>query len=282
MRSRLLFIIFLAILIASLSVIPAIADAITIDGTFTDWATIVPYIDDEGVDDESSPARADITEFRVDATSTGTYLLMAWDNTGFTGGQQSTAGVTYRNAAGSYFRIYATAGGNPASVLLSSLQIFSCSNSTCPNPQTLVCTGNGCTGAQLASGTTWTDPFSHTISDCAGTNCTAQDTAAEILVPWVLVGGMPANGEIIFFQFGSYPSGPGAALEDSNGPNGISCRNENGTIVCYKSTPTVVTLRNLTASTKNAAWGMPGLIGLVLFLSIAWALRRHAAPKILH
>lgn len=65
---------------------PVLAQGITIDGNFTDWAGKASLVDPGGADDEKTPSRADITEFRAYADSNGIYLLKAWDDTSFTGG----------------------------------------------------------------------------------------------------------------------------------------------------------------------------------------------------
>lgn len=275
------FAVFVLFLIALMQAGPMPAQGITIDGAFTDWAGKAAWVDPQGPDDENSPSRADITEFRADAVSNGLYLLMAWDDTAFSGGQTTTAGITLQMAGSAYYRIYATAQGNPGSVPLSSLDINSCTNATCQN-QTDICTGSGCSGAQTGSGTSWTDPFSGRSSpDCNGTNCATQDTAVEIYIPWSLVGGTPGNGQFILLQLGSYPSGPAQAPKDSTGPNGIACRNNGGTFQCYPSTPTVVTLKSFSATSARNPPGAVGLIGgIVLFLvGIGTGLWRHRAPE---
>ncbi|MDW8268995.1 MAG: hypothetical protein RMN24_07510 [Anaerolineae bacterium] len=256
------FVVFLVLLI---QVIPIMAQGITIDGSFSDWAGKAAMVDPQGADDETSPSRADITEFRADASSSGLYLLMAWDDTGFAGGQSTTAGITLQTAGNAYYRIYATAQGNPGSVPLSSLDINSCTNATCQN-QTDVCTGSGCSGAQAGSGTSWVDPFSgRTGPGCNGTNCGTQDTAVELYIPWSYFGGAPGNGQFVFLQLGSYPSGPAQASKDNTGPNGVACRNHNGTFQCYRSTPTDVTLKSFAASSArmNPA-GVAGASGLII------------------
>ena len=257
-------------LMGLVQVLPVLAQSITIDGNFADWASIASFVDPGGADDEASPSRADITEFRADSASNGLYLLNTWDNTGFTGGQATTAGVTLRTAGNSYYRIYTTAQGIPGSVPLSSLDINSCSDSTCQS-QTDVCTGSGCSEAQAGSGTSWIDPFSGRASpECSGTNCGTQDTAVELYIPWSLIGGAPGDGQFVFLQFGSYPSGPAQAPKDDTGPNGIECRNTGGTFQCYPSTPTVVTLMSFGAlsSTMNAV-PLAGIILAATLLTIA-------------
>jgi len=262
--------VLIVFLITVVWVVPALAQEITIDGSFTDWASEASLVDPDGADDGTSPKRADITEFRADSDSGGLYLLKAWDNTSFVGGQQTTAGITLRTAGNAYYRVYTTAQSNPGSVPLSSLDIKSCSDSTCGR-QTDVCTGSGCSRASAGSGTSWTDPFSGRASpDCNGTNCGTQDTAVELYIPWNLIGGAPGDGQFIFLQFGSYPSGPAQAPKDNTGSNGIACKNTGGTFQCYPSTPTVVTLQSFAASSSTTnALAVAGTIVAVILLTIA-------------
>ena len=261
---------FLATIVILLSLVAgvkiALSAGITIDGNFSDWAGKPSFVDPGGVDDETAPGRADITEFRADSDGSGLYLLMAWDDTSFTGGQATTAGVTVRSGSNSYYRIYATASGS--AVLASSLQIQSCTDATCGS-QTLVCAGTACIGAQVASNTTWTDPFSHTTSGCSGTNCNTQDLAAEIFVPWSFIGGVPADGQYVFLQYGSYPSGPANAPKDDTGVNGLACRNTGGTFQCYSSTPTVLSLRDIDGlSVANNETSMPAVVSIVVIAAV--------------
>ncbi len=247
-------------------VTPALALAgITIDGSFGDWVGKAAYVDSGGPDDETSPARADITEFRADADVSGLYLLQAWDNTSFVGGNATTAGITVRNASGNYYRIYTTAAGVPGSVSLSTLDIQSCADATCAK-QTSVCAGSGCAAAQAGSSATWNDPFASRLTPaCAGTDCGTLDTAVELLIPWTLVGGAPGDGQSIFLQFGSYPSGPAQAPKDTPGPNGITCINTAGAMSCYLSTPTAIVLRDLRAdSSVTGKFPMAAVVGVAL------------------
>ncbi len=89
----------------------ALAGHIVIDGWFTDWAAEACFSDPGLADDEASPARADITEFCSSAESGSLFMIMAWDDTRFQGGNASTAAVTTRGANDNYYRIYTTAGG---------------------------------------------------------------------------------------------------------------------------------------------------------------------------
>lgn len=266
-------------------VVPVLAQGITIDGNFGDWAVKASLVDPGGADDETSPSRADITESRADSDSGGIYLLKAWDDTSFTGGQASTTGITLRTAGNAYYRVYTTADGNPGSVPLTSLNIKNCSDSTCGS-QTDICTGSGCSGAQAGSGTSWTDPFSGRASPgCSGTNCGMQDTAVELYIPWNLIGGAPGDGQFIFLQFGSYPSGPAQAPKDNTGSNGIACRNTGGTFQCYLSTPTIVTLQTFAALSSTAnVMHFAGIVLAVILLTTAiwiglWGLH-HSRAKV--
>lgn len=237
---------------------------IAIDGSFADWAGMTGLVDPGGADDETTPVRADITEFRANADTAGLFLAKAWDNTQV---QPSTgAGITVRGADGNYYRVYSEAAGNPASVALSELQVDRCTTATCAST-TLVCEGAACTGAQVGSSTTWTDPFAGRASPaCAGTDCGTLDTGAEFYIPWSLIGNAPTNGQTVFLQFLSYPTGPGAAPKDDTGSNGITCRNNNGVYTCYISDPTAVTLSSLeaTSAATPATWIAGGLVLLVL------------------
>lgn len=264
------------ILLWSTSVIHA--SHITIDGTLTDWAGAAGFIDPGGADDETSPARADITEFRAAAETSGIYLLMAWDNTSFVGGNATTAGITFLGANGTYYRIYATASGNPGTVTLADIVINSCTNSSCSS-ETTVCTGAACTAVQVASNTNWVDPFaSRSSPGCTGTNCGTLDTAVELYIPWSLIGGQPTEGQRTFANFDSYPSGPGNGQKDGTGPNGISCSNTGGTLNCYPSTPTAVSLHNLTGTeTGIVNMVLPAAaIGLLLLTTLFLVARRRA------
>lgn len=265
--------VFIVFMITVVWGVPVLAQStgIAIDGIFDDWAGKAGLVDPGGADDETSPSRADVTEFRADSDSNGLYLLKAWDDTRFTGGQASTAGITLRAADNSYYRIYTTVQGNPGSVLLSSLDLNSCSDSTCSS-QTDVCDGSGCSGALVGSGTSWTDPFSgRTAPACSGTNCGTQDTAVEFYVPWSLIGGAPGDGQSIFLQFGSYPSGPAQAPKDDTGANGIACRNTGGTFQCYTSTPTIVTLKSFGASSATNISHFSGIVAAFLLTTMIGA-----------
>ncbi len=258
---------------------------VTLDGDFTDWTGEACFSDTGLADDEASPRKADITEFCSTAETGSVYLLMGWDDTSFTGGNASTAAVTVRGANGNYYRVYTTASGNPGSAPLASLLINTCgTDSTCAS-ETEVCDNtdasstNDCTGAGAGSSTSWTDPFSGRASpDCSGTSCGSQDTAVELLIPWSLVGGEPSDGQTVFLNFASYPSGPGQGEKDVAGANGITCQNQAGSFVCFPSTPTVITLATFRAGPVRPAFATLSqsgayLLTIVILLSVALLIR---------
>jgi hypothetical protein len=262
--------------IALLGFSMVLAATIVVDGVFSDWDGVAGIVDPGGADDETAPGRADITVFRATADSGGIFLLMAWDDTAFTGGGASTAGVTLRTSGGENFRVYATAQGNPGTGLLEDLNITSCSDSTCSS-QSAVCGGTGCTGSELQGGNSLVDPYSGRIdAACAGSSCGSMDTAVEMYIPWSLIGGVPAEGDTVFLRFGSYPSGPGQAPKDRGGENGFTCLNNAGTFDCYPSTPNAVTLSNFRA---YSVLSKPGLFIMLLGVlgslsAAAWASRK--------
>ncbi len=276
MRTRHRIAPWLALLWLGLTAGLAYAAVIVIDGSFADW-TGSPAVVDGLPDDESTPARADITEFRAEADAGGLYIVKAWDDTQINPG--STAAVTVRAAGGTYLRVYSTASGNPASVDIATLDIKSCGVDPTCSSQTDVCAGTGCTGAQFGSSATWTDPFAgRPAPGCSGTNCGNVDTAVEMYIPWSLLGGAPGDGEFAFLQYGSFPSGPGNAPKDDTGANGISCRNESGTFNCYVSTPTAVTLSAMSAGglTDPRLQALMALVGLIITCALVW---RYGAPR---
>ncbi len=282
---RAIYPVLVVVLIVLAAAVPVFAADIVIDGNFGDWAGKASVVDAGGADDERTPSRADINEFRADATSAGLYLLKAWDDTNFTGGQETTAGITVQTAGGAYYRIYTTAQGkSDPPVQLSSLAIKSCINAICAQ-QNDVCNGTNCSGALAGSATTWGDPFENIrkqAPDCSGANCGKYDTAVELYIPWTLIGGAPGNGETVLLYFGSYPSGPAQAPKD-DAENGIACRNEKGTLQCYPVNPTAVTLSSLSARADaapdaSASWMSFALIGLIVAGgALVWQTRRRAA-----
>lgn len=244
-----------AMLLSAMLIQPRVyAAVITIDGVFGDWAGTAGQVDIGSADDEASPARADITEYRIDATTTDALLLMAWDDTEFNGGNASTAGMSVKGANGTTYRIYVTASGSPGSIAASSIVVERCSDSTCGS-QTVVCdnaTASPCAGVASASGVTWIDPFATRSNPrCSGASCGTRDTAVEIRMPWSLIGGLPGTGQYAFFQFGSYPSGPGQGPKDSvpmPSGNGVSCLIVQGQLTCKPTTPTAIQLTRFTAT----------------------------------
>ncbi|UCF38663.1 MAG: hypothetical protein JSU96_07460, partial [Acidobacteriota bacterium] len=201
----------------------------TIDGNSSEWLPLVSFTDVDGVDDESSPVTADITEFRVQPTSTALCVLMAWDDIFASGGTASRAAVDVDLTADgtSDYRVSVAASGNtdPGDLI----EVLSCTGG-CVASTTIVCADGGspaddCTSATAAKGLDWTDPFTH-VSGCNGTNCTTLDTFVEMCVPWSYLGGTsPADGQVVFLNFGSFPSGSGGAPKDSAGANGLACSN---------------------------------------------------------
>jgi len=276
-----IYVVLITIIAALVLTMPVFAAVITIDGNFGDWAGSAGLSDPGGADDEKTPSRADITELRAESDSSGLYLLKAWDDTSFTGGQETTAGVSVRGADNNVYRIYTTAQGNPGTVPLSSLDMKSCTDETCAS-QTDICTDTGCTGAQAGSGATWTDPFaSRPTPDCTGTNCDTLDTAVELFIPWNLIGGVPVSGEsTVFIQFGSYPSGPGQAPKDDFGDFGITCLDNGESFDCYPSTPSIVKLERLETSPSMVNSLQPTWIAVgvalmaAIFGSSVWILNR--------
>ncbi len=250
----------------------------TIDGNPADWSDATCFTDPGGVDDERSPHRADITEFCVHSDASYLYLLMAWDDTGFSGGTASTAGVRFDlNGDGVYDRfILATLDTEPISGLAYS--IGSCDGTGACNNANDICSSDGsgggaCTGAAGAANGNWDDPYDPTPGHgaggiCSGTNCRTQDAFVELAVPWNLFN-MPGLGTpFIFGNFGSYPSGPAQGAKDDTGANGIACQPD-GT--CFVSTPTAITLASFSASPAAGFAENPrlviGLVGLGLVLA---------------
>lgn len=276
---------FLAVLILVVAIFPLTftasvwAQGITIDGNFGDWAGKASHIDPGGADDFKHPARSDITEYRAYAESGGLYLLMAWDNTAFHGGNKVRVAVTISRTTGNPYRVHATGEGDPGSVPLANLRVTQCDDAACSS-ETSVCTGNACTGANIASNTTWTDPWAGRASpDCysgSSSSCGNYDLAAEMFIPWSLIGGMPGDGEFVFLSYNSYPSASGNAPDDTTGPNGIACRNTGGTFNCYESTPTRITLSSVSATLSASPSVIVGCIAILLVLGggLIWGWRR--------
>lgn len=266
-------------LLMLLAVSTVFAYGIIIDGKFDDWVDKVSAVDNGGPDDERSPSRADINEFRADADSKGLYLLKTWDDTFFGGGQETTAGITLQMPNKNYYRIYTTAQSKLfPPVPLSSLNIQICSDASCKETKD-VCQGAKCVGALAGSDTTWKDPFADIrkqAPDCSGRECGMYDTAVELYIPWELVGGVPALGETVFLNFGSYPSGPAQAPKDDV-VYGIACQNFKDGWKCFLAKPTAVTLSSFRANTHidtldGKQWGL--LICVIISGAIFWHLRK--------
>ncbi len=254
------------------------AAGITIDGNFTDWAGKDTFTDSGGADD-ANPADVDITEYRADADTSGIYLLMAWDDTSFN--NASYVAVKVRNYSGVYYQITAAANSGTPPVAASTLSVYQCADSTC-GTSTLVCndvSGTGpCTGAALASGATWTDPFTHT-GNCTGANCNTLDTAVEIFVPWALLGGAPTNNQMFFMQYFSYKNANMNKSEDNvAGANGITCTLTGGVYDCYPSDPTAIDLVSFSAEPNGSATGRwpvgIGLLALAALMGLAFIKKR--------
>jgi hypothetical protein len=253
MAGRLTSALAIVLFIALAFTLPALAiDSPVIDGNYDDWADKPIAIDQGGADDETSPAKSDITQGSAFADTNGMYLLMAWDDTSFTGGNASTAGTTIHIPSAppgaQHYRIYGTAEG-AGFVPPTSIEFVSCSDASC-GTETPVCSGTGvpapCTGLLAASNPpTLPDPFytviTHTVGKCSsGTDCLSYDSSMELFIPWTLVGGPPPAGNVTWFDFSSYPSGPGQGPKDNLGPIGITCVPGDPTYSCYVSTPTAV------------------------------------------
>lgn len=271
----------LSILIIALLLVTGIAWALpgplTIDGDPSDWSDATCLVDEGGVDDESSPTRADITEFCAHVDATYMYVAMAWDHSAFQ--NASTAGTRLDVDGDGLFDyiVLATLNGSP---VLEAYSIGSCdATGACGNSDD-VCSSTGggggfCTGALAETSAQWVDPFGPTGRSggvCGGTNCTSVDAFVELAVPWSLLAlGGPPNPHI-FGDYGSYPSGPAQAPKDdvANG-NGISCTPAGE---CYVSTPTAVTLGDLSAAPQSALLPALAMFGLLALATIALLARR--------
>lgn len=257
------------VLLASvMAQVPALAATIVIDGVFTDWVGTAGQTDSGGPDDERSPRRADITEYRVDANATNVYMVFTWDDISFTGGNATTTGMSIKGADGKTYRVYATASANNLGqtvVNLASLQVMVCDTATCKS-MTARCAGAACAGAAVASSTTWVDPFrSRAAPDCdALPLCATRDTAAEIQIPWSLIGGLPTGRQYAFFQYGSYPSGSGQGEKDAiliAGGNGVSCYVFQGQLKCAQTPTTAITLKGFSAVWQTDAVRLTWITG---------------------
>ncbi len=83
-----------------------------------DWSDATFLKDKGAVDDETSPTTADITEFCAHVDNDYISVMMAWDHTGFTGGNASTPSTRLDVDADGLFdyNILTTLGGTPASL----------------------------------------------------------------------------------------------------------------------------------------------------------------------
>ena len=259
----------------------------TIDGDPADWDDAVCLVDEGGVDDESSPTTADITEFCAHVDDDYIYVSMAWDHTAFTGGNASTAGARLDvDADGLFdFNILATLGGTPA--VIQGYSIGSCDAAgACGNADD-VCSSTGggggpCTGALAAVSALWVDPFGPTgraANVCNGADCLSNDAFVELAVPWSLLSLPGPPHPHVFGDYGSYPSGPAQAPKDDVAfGNGISCRPDG---VCFVSTPTAITLGSLDVTAPTASGALlPALAALALLaLATAAVLSRRATHR---
>ena len=249
----------ICLILMTVIVVWALPTGGTIDGNPGDWSDATCIVDDGGVDDEASPTRADITEFCAHVDSSYIYVLMAWDHTGFTGGNASTAGTRLDiTGDGAFdFIILGSLQSDPPTI--SSYSVGSCPGGACTNADDICSsTGGGgglCTGALSGVGVTWDDPFDPTPGHgggnvCGGANCTTQDAFLELAIPWSLLSLPGPPNPHVFGDFGSYPSGPAQAPKDTvnSNNNGIICLPD-GT--CYSSTPTAITVNMLEASSFN-------------------------------
>jgi hypothetical protein len=218
----------------------------TIDGRPDDWLDAVCHIDPGGVDDETSPQRADVTEFCTHVDYQYMYMIMGYDDTYFK--QNSTVGTRVEVTGDGLYDYIVVATLNDNAVI-TRFSIGKCSaDGVCINQNDVFdCPGTSCLGALAAAGQDWDDPFTHTGSVCEGTNCLTLDAFVEMAIPWELFGFINPEEPFVFGSFGSYPSGPAQAPKDDTGPNGIGCYLD-GT--CYPSTPTSVELIQLIAYTQ--------------------------------
>ena len=211
---------------------------------------------------------------------------MAWDNTGFSGGNASTAGTRLDITGDGAFDFIILGSLESDPPTLKSYSIGSCPGGACTNADDICSsTGGGgglCTGALAAIGTTWDDPFDPTPGHgggnvCEGTNCTSQDAFLELAIPWSLLSLPGPPNPHVFGDFGSYPSGPAQAPKDTvnSGNNGITCLPD-GT--CYFSIPTAITLNTLEAASANnlvlVGLGI-GLLSLTIISMVLLIIRRH-------
>lgn len=261
------FLALILLLVAAVGVVSALPTFATIDGQPGDWtgtthpppAVCVP---DAAPDDETSPTRADVTDYCLYIDGGYLYTLLGWDDTGLNGGLASTAGVRIDvTGDGLYdFIVLAALSGNP--LQMDEFAIGTCTAGDCGNSQE-VCAGTAagpgtCSRtvgpttyyADAAVGTTYPDHWGATgrsPSDCDGPNCLIYDGFVEMAIPWQIlpVPGAPAGTyyegpptPFTLGNLGSFPSGPAQAPKDEGGGY-ITCRPGED---CYISTPTAITL----------------------------------------
>jgi hypothetical protein len=277
------FILLAVILLLVTSVAWALPTPVTIDGSPADWSDATCVVDTGGADDETSPARADISEFCAHVDSQYVYVAMTWDNTGFTGGNASTAGSRVDVDADGVFDyfILATMAGNPAAVSGYSIGLCDASGACTNSDGVCSSTGSGggpCTGTLAASGALWTDPFGPAGRGgnvCGGANCTSFDAFAELAFPWALLGLAGPPSPHVFGDYGSYPSGPAQAPKDTAADgSGIACDPQG---VCWISTPTAISLSalDLTAGGNPAPTAvLTGVLVLAAATFVVLASRR--------
>lgn len=271
----------LAILFTA-GVVWALPTPASIDGDPGDWNDATCLVDEGGVDDETSPTRADITEFCAHVDTSNMYVAMAWDHTDFSGGNASTAGTRLDvDGDGLFdFIVLATLEHDSVSdsLAIQKYTVGSCDAAgACTNTDD-VCSSTGgggglCTGALSATSALWDDPFDPTPGHgsgnvCGGANCTTHDAFVELAIPWSVLGLTGPPSPHVFGDYGSYPSGPGQGAKDAvSSGNGITCQPD-GT--CFVSTPTAVTIGFLGATPQR------GFLFAVLFgaglLSVATVL----------
>jgi hypothetical protein len=265
----------------------ALPNSNTIDGDPSDWSDATCTIDPGGADDETDPLRADITQFCIHLDDSFLYIFMAWDDTLPEDGD-STAGVRVDiTGNGTYdFIILDTITDSGGSLSAGQVRIDTCDDDgdcgngdlTCDDGGTPTCSSQGVLeDADDES----PDPFSHTGNVCDGTDCLDDDAFVEIAIPWDVLDIDDPPDPQTFGNFGSFPSGPAQNPEDGTGTDGISCL-PNGT--CFPSTPTAITLINLTARSESGNL-RNGTLFIALLLAVAAgaifiALRKRSAPAL--
>lgn len=268
----------IALLVLTTGIVWALPDSTSIDGDPADWSDATCLVDGGGVDDESAPTRADITEFCAHVDATYMYVAMAWDHSGFQ--NASTAGTRLDVDGDGIFdySVLATLNGDPA--VIEGFAVGTCDTvGSCGNFDD-ICSSTGgvpCTGALTAVSALWVDPFGptgRTGNVCLGTDCTSYDAFVELALPWSLLGLSGPPNPHIFGDYGSYPSGPGQAPKDDVASgNGISCQPD-GT--CYVSGPTAITLGGMEVSAQTGLM-VPVLAVLGVLMGMTMVVMRRRA-----